>query len=58
LSLFVISIINYCKATGVLNRAELLQKQQQEGLITPTFHPDILHAFIIPSYKEDEEMLA
>ena len=54
LILFIISIINFTKATAVLNRAEALQKQQHEGILTTNFHPDILHAFIIPNYKEDE----
>lgn len=58
LVLFIISIINFFKATTILNRAVALKKGQEEGVITPSFCPDILHAFIIPNYKEDDDMLA
>ena len=57
--IFVMSIITYCKSRRIIRRAEELKQNRilgEEEL--ENFNPEVYHAFIIPNYKEDEEMLA
>ena len=56
IGILTMSIIGFSKALKIFRKAEEIKAEHREG--KNSFNPEVYHAFIIPSYKEDEDLLA
>ena len=57
--IFLMSGIGLYKSRKVLKRAAEIKQERLEGdNMLPDMNPDVYHGFIIPNYKEDEQLLA
>lgn len=53
------ALVVFCKTTRILNRAEQMNQDKLiKGSEIMPLSNDIIFAFIIPNYKEDEDLLA
>jgi hypothetical protein len=59
LILMTIAVLAFLSNSRILDRAESMQKEKiHNGGNIGEVNRDILYGFIIPNYKEDEELLA